>query len=96
MPPVYFNMATQTEHVARLKSAVTQLRGGIAGLRELHQLMTSMRDGTDYTLIETVFSLEAGRGVVLYNMIGQSISVVDAPDGASPDNRLQMLLKRTF
>ena len=98
MPPVYFNMETQTEHVGRLKSSVTQFRSGIAGLRELQLLMTSMRDGADYSLIESKFSLEAGRGVTLYNMVTQALALVDAADAQNPalDNKLQMLIKRTF
>jgi uncharacterized protein HemX len=98
MPPVYFNMETQTPHVSELKSAVTQIRAGIAKLREVQTLMTSMRDGADYSLIESKFSLDAGRGMTLYNMVTQALALVDAADAQNPalDNKLQMLIKRTF
>jgi len=55
--------------------------------------MQSMRDGTDYTLVETMFGLAPGDGQVLFNLVRESIELVDALDNGNP-NKLQKLITR--
>lgn len=93
MAVTYIQHPTQTAHAGRLDSAVSQLRGGIAGLRELYALMLSMRDGTDFTVVETMLGLNVGHGAVVFNLVKESLELVDALDGAQP-NKLQKLITR--
>lgn len=93
MATTYIQHPTSTAHAGRLDSAVAQLRGGISGLRELYALMNSMKDGTDFTLIETMFGIATGYGIVVYNLVKESIELVDALDGGQA-NKLQKLITR--
>lgn len=93
MATTYIQHPTSTAHAGRLDSAVSQLRGGIAGLRELHALMLSMRDGTDFTLIESMFGIATGSGSVLFNLVKETLELVDALEGTQP-NKLQKLITR--
>lgn len=93
MASTYITHSTSTAHAGRLDNAVSQLRGGIAGLRELYGLMQTMKDGTSFVLIESLFGLDAGHGAVLFNLVKESIDLVDALDNGGP-NKLQKLLTR--
>lgn len=93
MAATYIQHPTTTAHAGRLDSAVSQLRGGIAGLRELYALMNSMKDGTSFVIIESMFGIAEGQGTMLFNLVKETLELVDALDGAQP-NKLQKLITR--
>ncbi len=93
MTVTYISHPTQTAHANRIDAAVSNLRSGIGQLRESYALMQSMRDGTNYTLVETMFGLAPGDGQVLFNLVRESLELVDALDNGNP-NKLQKLITR--
>lgn len=82
-----------TTHGNRLDNGVMQLRNGIEELRELYALMISMRDGTNFTLVEEQLGLTAGDGAIVFNLVKESLELIDALDGTAP-NKLQKLITR--
>jgi hypothetical protein len=93
MASTYIRPATQTTHAQRLISVVEGLNSNIASMRVIYAAMTSMRDGTDYAIMEGWFGLAAGQGVTVYNYVKESIELIDALDAGQP-NKLQKLLQR--
>jgi hypothetical protein len=93
MASTYIRPASQTNHAQRLISVVDGLNSNIASMRVLYAAMTSMKDGTDFTILEGWFGLSAGQGATVYNYVKESLDLIDALDAGLP-NKLQRLLQR--
>lgn len=90
MPCAYIKQ-NMTTHAARLCSTVRNLRDSISDLRELYATLASMRDGSNYSLIEEMFGLTAGDGQRVFSLVRDSLELIDALDNGQA-NKLQRLI----
>lgn len=58
-----------TDQASNLITAVNNLRNARDRLIHAKAVMETAIDGTDYTLVETLFGAPAGTGQTLYNLI---------------------------
>lgn len=90
MPYAYIKQ-NMTTHATRLCSTVRNLRDSISDLRELYATLVSMRDASNYSLIEEMFGLTAGDGIKVFVLVRDSLELIDALDNGQA-NKLQRLL----
>jgi hypothetical protein len=60
-------------HAGKLKQGIRQLRDAVDTLVFLRKLMEHMTDESDFTMIETLFGLEAGKGSIVYGLVNGAV-----------------------
>ena len=69
MAAPYINAGTQTGLHNQLVNVQQQLRNALNDLKSLHDRMQQMIDGSDYTMLETLFGYSAGQGYSVFYQI---------------------------
>lgn len=72
----YIKIDTNTTtaiHAGKLKEGVRQLRNAIDTLIFIRKMMEHMTDESDFTLIETLFGLDAGKGATVYSLVNGAV-----------------------
>lgn len=64
-----------TQHAAKLCSYVELIRNSLASMQSLFEVMKTMVNNEDYTLLETMFGLKQGDGQVLYHFVEGSLQM---------------------
>ena len=90
MPYTYIKQ-NMTTHAVRLCSTVGAMRDSISDLRKLYSTLISMKDGTNYALIEEMFGLSVGDGQRVFILVRDSLELIDALDNGQV-NKLQRLI----
>jgi hypothetical protein len=63
---------------ADLRRAVDLLRDLRDRLERLKNILDTQVDGINYSLVESQFGLQAGDGVLIYNLVAGAFAAVDA------------------
>lgn len=93
MASTYIKHPTLTAKAQSIDDNVSRLRKAISDIREHYAIMSSMKDGTNFAVVEEMYGLATGDGTVLYNLLKESIELIDALDGGAV-NKLQKLITR--
>ncbi|NLJ48967.1 MAG: hypothetical protein GX428_05180, partial [Candidatus Atribacteria bacterium] len=64
-----------TQYAAKLCGYVESIRNSLGSMQSLFEVMKTMVNGEDYTLLETMFGLRQGDGQVLYHLVEGSLQM---------------------
>jgi hypothetical protein len=69
MPTTFIPINTGQRLGQQLRTAVDQLQAARQALQKLKATMDTQINGSDYSMIEAQFGLQAGQGQTLYNLV---------------------------
>jgi hypothetical protein len=79
MPASFIALNGNTPRVNNLLSWIRQVSQVYGAGQQIAGELVAMVNGTDYTMIETMFGLSAGQGQTLYNLVvGANAQIQDA------------------
>jgi hypothetical protein len=74
MATTFVPISTSTRLGASLRRAVDTLESAKQQLENLKAVMETQISGSDYTLVESQFGLQAGQGQTAYNLVAGVVS----------------------
>jgi hypothetical protein len=79
MAKSYLPIDTTKRFGAKLQEDAALLGDAVSKIRLMNDLLQNMQDGVDYTLVEQMFGLPAGKGADLVYLVAGAKTALDSP-----------------